>query len=464
MDKIDTSIFKAYDIRGIYPEQINAELVYRIAQAYVEFFTTSLLSSPSLGRKPKRIAIGCDMRLSGEELKEAVIRGLTDSGVDVIDIGLVSTDTLYFAAATLDVDGGIQITASHNPKEYGGMKMVREKGHPISGDTGIYQIRDMVKSDLRFKTLDLKGSVEKKDVTEDYINHVLSVIDLSKIKPLKVVANPNFGMANLAIERLKSRLPVEFVEVLNDHLDGNFPKGRPDPLVPSNREEIIAAIKNQKPNLGVSWDADADRCFFYDENGRFLPGYYTNAVLARYFLQKYPHSKIVTDLKLNWAVKDLADEVGGEALIERTGHSFFKQKMISEDAVFGGEVSGHYYFKDNFYLDNGIIPFLVILEIMSTSNKKLSEIYQPYFEKYFVIEETNLQVSDVGKVLAAVKEKYSTGQLSELDGVSLEFPEWRVNIRASNTEPLLRINMEAKSQAVLDEKSKEVVEFIGSIK
>jgi phosphomannomutase len=250
------------------------------------------------------------------------------------------------------------------------------------------------------------------------------------------------------------------VEVLNDHLDGTFPKGRPDPLVPSNREEIIAAIKNQKPNLGVSWDADADRCFFYDENGRFLPGYYTNAVLARYFLQKYPHSKIVTDLKLNWAVKDLADEVGGEALIERTGHSFFKQKMISEDAVFGGEVSGHYYFKDNFYLDNGIIPFLVILEIMSTSNKKLSEIYQPYFDKYFVIEETNLQVSDVGKVLAAVKEKYSTGQLSELDGVSLEFPEWRVNIRASNTEPLLRINMEAKSQAVLDEKSKEVVEFI----
>ena len=444
---IDKSIFKAYDIRGVYPEQINEDLVYSIAQAYVKLVN------------PKKVAVGCDMRLSGEAFKQALVRGLTDSGVDVVDLGLVSTDTLYFAVPFLGLDGGIQATASHNPKEFGGLKMVREKGYPISGDSGIYQIRDMVSEGFKFMA-ETKGNLSTKDVSEEYIAHVLSMVDVKKLKPLKVVANTNFGMASVALKRLEKLLPIEFVEILNGNLDGNFPKGRPDPLVPENRTETQEAIRKHGADLGVAWDADADRCFFFDETGRFLSGYFTTAVLSEIMLARYPKSKVVVDMKLNWAIKDTVEKLGGTALPNKTGHSFFKERMISEDAVFGGEVSAHYYFKDNYYLDNGIIPLLLMLELLSTSGKKMSELYQPFFAKYFAIEETNVVVKEVQTVLEVIKNRYKDGEVSYIDGISVEYPNWRFSVRSSNTEPLIRLNLEAKNKQLMEEKSEELLNLL----
>jgi phosphomannomutase len=446
--EIDQSIFKAYDIRGVYPDEIDEKLVYKIAQAYVRLV------------HPKTVVVGHDMRLSGEVFKKALVDGLTNAGVNVIDLGLVSTDTMYFAVPFLGADGGIQATASHNPKEFGGLKMVREKGRPISGDSGIYEIRDMVAGGQEEVKSEQKGSVIVKDLSEEYIAHVLKMIDVSTLKPLKVVANTNFGMASVALERLKKILPIEFVEILNGELNGNFPKGRPDPLVPENRLETQEAIKNLKADLGVAWDADADRCFFFDETGRFLSGYFTTAILSELMLKRYPKSKVIVDMKLNWAIIDTVSALGGHALPNKTGHSFFKERMIAEDAVFGGEVSAHYYFKDNFYLDNGIIPFLLMLSLVSTSGKKMSELYEPLFKKYFAIEETNVKVENVEEVIRTIKEKYSDGHISELDGVSIDFPEWRLSLRSSNTEPLVRLNLEAKNEALMQEKAAEVLAAI----
>ena len=448
---IDPTIFKAYDIRGVYPEQINENIVYKVAQAYAKLVN------------PKTVVVGHDMRLSGEAFHEAVTRGLTDAGVNVLDIGLVSTDTMYFAAVFLEADGGIQATASHNPKEFGGLKMVRKNGRPISGDSGIYEIRDLVISNFQFPISNPRGKVTHCDISKEYLEHILKTIDVSVLKPLKVVADTNFGMASVTLKRLEKVLPVQFLEILNGELNGNFPKGRPDPLIPENRREAAEAIQRLKPDLGVIWDADADRCFFFDETGRFLSGYFTTAVLAELMLKKYPKSKVVVDMKQNWAIIDAVKNLGGTPLSNKTGHSFFKERMIAEDASFGGEVSGHYYFKDNFYLDNGIIPLLLMLELLSTSGKKMSEIYEPLFAKYFAIEETNVEVANVDAVLAKLKQRYQDGKLSEIDGVSIDYPDWRFNVRPSNTEPLVRLNLEAKNPQLMEEKAKEVLEVIQSV-
>lgn len=450
---IDTSIFKAYDVRGIYPSQINAEVVHRIAQAYTHIL------------KPKTIVIGHDMRLSGEEFSAAAVKGFTEMGVHVVDIGLVSTDQLYYAAANLEVDGGIQITASHNPKEYGGLKMVREKGRPISGDSGIYEIRDMVISvrQLADEISEAKGTVTQQDISKGYFEHLLSKFDVASMKPLKIVANANFGMANPAIEFLKTALPVEFVSVLNDHLDGNFPKGRPDPLVSENRDETIAEIKRTGADLGVAWDADADRCFFFDEHGQFVTPAYASSLFAKYYLEKNPGSKILHDTRVVRVIDDTVTNHGGVVIMNKAGHSFIKERMIAEEIVFGCETSGHYYFKDTFYLDNGLMPLLVMLDILSKGSESFSEILQPLRDKYFISEEVNLNVADPKMVMDMLKQKYSDANIDAIDGYDFNYPDWRFNVRSSNTEALLRVNMEASNLELLNGKLEEVVSEINKI-
>jgi phosphomannomutase len=451
--EINQSIFKAYDIRGVYPEQINAEVVYKIAVAYCEFI------------KPKKVVVGTDMRLCGDEFKQALIKGFTDCGVNVIDIGLVSTDMFYFAVYNLSADGGIQATASHNPKNYGGLKMVREKAMPISGDSGIYQIRDLAISNFQFPISKTVGQVSKKDITDEYFVHVLKHFDLAKIKPLKVVANANFGMANIAIEYLKNKLPINFVKVIYEGLDGNFPLplGRPDPLVPENRGEVISFIKSEKPDLGVAWDADADRCFFFDELGQFVTPAYINAILSEYYLKKQPGGKILHDTRVVRVIDSVVEQNGGVSIMTKAGHSFIKERMIQEQAVFGSETSGHYYFADNFYLDNGLFPFLAVLEIISQSGKTFSEFLKPFREKFYISEEINFKFENTN-ILEDIKIQFSDAQIDNIDGYDFNYPNWRFNIRKSNTENLLRINLEADSKPLLQEKTTELTDLIERIK
>ncbi|HVY68013.1 MAG TPA: phosphomannomutase/phosphoglucomutase, partial [Patescibacteria group bacterium] len=390
MKPIDQSIFKAYDIRGVYPEQLDEELYYKIGQAYAKLFS------------PKTAGVGRDVRVSGPSLQEALVRGLTDHGVDVVDIGVITTDMMYFTVANYGYDGGLAVTASHNPREYNGLKMVRQKGAPVSGDSGIMDMRDIVAGGYQYAA-PKPGTVSVRDVLDDYIQKVLSAINKDDIKPLKVVANINFGAMGRNLKRLADFLPIE-ITWLNERPDGTFPKGRPDPLVPENRQEASDLIVQTHPDLGVAWDSDADRCFFFDETGRFISGYFTTAVLAEEMLRRYPKSKIIVDSKLNWAIIDAVTSLGGAALTNKTGHSFFKERMIKEDAAFGGEVSSHFYFKDFFYLDNGLIPFVLMLDLLSRSGKKMSELYQPLFKKYFAIDETNVKAGDVAAVVRAIKE------------------------------------------------------------
>lgn len=455
--EINTSIFKAYDIRGIYPTEINADLVYKIAQAYVKLI------------KPKKVTVGHDMRLSGEEFRDALAKGLTDAGVDVIDLGLISTDQMYFAVVHLGLDGGIMATASHNPKEFGGLKLVRAKAAPISGDSGIYQIRDLVISNssagetAQFSISGIKGKIEKRNITDDYYAHVLKTFDVPKIKPLKVVAHANFGMANAAIEKLKQFLPIEFVKVVDDHLDGNFPKGPSDPLLPSNRSETIKAIEELKPDLGVAWDGDGDRCFFYDENGVFVTPAYINALLSEYYLQKYSGGKIIHDTRVVRVIDDIIKKNGGVSIVNKAGHSFIKERMIKEQAIFGSETSGHYYFQDNFYLDNGLMPFIAVLEILSESGKKFSDILEPLRNQYFITEEINFEFNN-RNILEDIKKRYSDAKIENIDGYDFNYPNWRFSLRTSNTQNLLRLNMEADSEDLLNRQKELLISYINKIK
>jgi phosphomannomutase len=450
-----SSIFKAYDIRGIYPQEINEKDVYKIAKAYCELV------------KPSEVVIGCDVRLSSPSLKLAAIKAVTDLGIKVIDVGEISTDMLYFAVANYGYAGGFSITASHNPKEYNGAKFVREQSKPISSDTGLFAIRDIAINDkVEITNLELTEEnlklVEKKNILDDYIAKVKTFVDLSKLKSLKIVANPNFGMGGRAVDKLLENINVK-IEKLNWESDGNFPKGRPDPLIPENREEISRLVVEKGADLGVAWDADADRCFFFTEKGEFIEGYFITALLGKIFLQRNPGGKIIHDPRLVWAVQDVAKEEGGISLANKSGHAFIKERMRQEDAVFGGEMSAHYYFRDYFYCDNGLIPFIMMLEFLSTQNKTLAEIMQEMFwQKYFVSGEINSEVADVKSKIAQAKEKYSVDAKSvdEIDGVSIEFANWRFNLRGSNTEPVIRLNVEAKSKELMEEKKDELLDLI----
>jgi len=444
-------IFKAYDIRGIYNEELDTDTAYKIGQAYAKKFS------------PKTVVIGRDVRSHGEQLKQSLIKGLMDAGVNIIDVGVISTDMLYFSVAHYNYDGGITVSASHNPKEYNGFKMVREKAIAISSDTGLFDIRDMVVDNTFEIKAETKGTITKKDIIDDYIKHILSFIDVNNIKSMKVVLSANFGLAGQVAQRIIKQIPAKIDYVLLDaEPNGEFPKGRPDPLIPERQTETSELVKTEKADLGVAWDADADRCFFYDEHGKFIEGYYIVGLLAQYLLKKNPNEAILYDPRLTWATIETVTNASGKPICTKAGHSFIKDRMRKENALFAGEMSAHYYFRDNWYADNGMIPFVLMLEILSVKGQSLSELLKPVMEKYFVSGEINSEVNDIPKKIAEIEEKYQDGKIEHIDGLSVEYKDWRFNLRGSNTEPKLRLNVESFDKDIMEEKRDELLALIRS--
>jgi phosphomannomutase len=449
---IDRSIFKAYDIRGLYPAEINEDAARLIGRGFVAY----------LGAR--RIAVSRDMRLSSPSLAAAFIDGATHQGADVVDYGMMGTDMMYFAVATDRHDGGVQITASHNPKEYNGVKMVRKEAFPLSGDAGIGDIRDMIAGGGLPAPVGRRGSVSTKNVIDDYVTKVLSFIDISKIHPFNVVLDAGNGIAGMIAPRLFSHLPCK-TTTLCFEVDGTFPNHEANPLIEENRRDIVERVIADKADIGIAWDGDADRVFFIDGSGEFIAGDFITALLAESFLLKHPGAKIVYDVRASYAVKDTAAKYGGTALMNRVGHAFFKQRMREEGAIFGGEVTGHYYFRDYFFADNGFIPALLILELMSIKGQTLRELLAPLREKYFISGEINTKLADMGRIpakLDALSAKYSDGRVYSLDGISAEYDDWHFNVRASNTEPMLRLNLEAVTPELMEKKREEVLSVIRS--
>jgi phosphomannomutase len=442
-------VFKAYDVRGIYPTEIDEEGAYAIGRAYVEEF------------RPKRIAIGRDMRMSGPQMVAALTEGATDGGAEVLDIGQIGTEMLYFAVGSLELDGGITCTASHNPKEYTGFKIVRAGALPVGGDSGLTEVRDRALKG--FAKVARKGTVEKKDVWPAFVDRVLSFIDPSAVKPLRVVVDAANGMGGRMLEPLLERLPqIDAVRCYFEP-DGSFPNHEPNPLLPENREFIVAKVTQEKADLGIAFDGDADRCFFVDETGEFVPGDFVTALFAETFLAKEPGAKIIYDVRASWAVPHTIEQAGGTALMNRVGHAFIKHRMRETGAVFGGEVSGHYYFRDFSRADSGTIPALLMLEYVSKQGKPLSEVLRPYREHYFITGEINTRVSDVAAKLEELEKHFSAqGKVTHLDGLSVDASDWHFNVRPSNTEPLLRLNLEALSPELMEEKQDEALEIIHS--
>jgi len=440
-------VFKAYDVRGIYPAEIDEDGAYAIGRAYVEEF------------QPRRIAIGRDMRVSGPQMVAALTEGATDGGAEVLDIGQIGTEMLYFAVGSLELEGGITCTASHNPKEYTGFKIVRAGALPVGGDSGLAEVRDRALKG--FGEVVRKGSVEKKDIWPAFLERVLSFIDPGTVKPLRVVVDAANGMGGRMLEPALERLPqIDAVRCYFEP-DGSFPNHEPNPLLPENREFIVAKVKEEKADLGIAFDGDADRCFFVDEMGEFVPGDFVTALFAETFLAKEPGAKIIYDVRASWAVPHTIEQAGGTALMNRVGHAFIKHRMRESGAVFGGEVSGHYYFRDFSRADSGIIPSLLMLEYLSKTGKPLSEILRPYREHYFITGELNTRVSDVAAKLEALEKHFSAqGKVTHLDGLSVDASDWHFNVRPSNTEPLLRLNLEALSSELMEEKRGEVLGII----
>jgi phosphomannomutase len=446
---VDTSIFKAYDIRGIYPDQINEDVAYAIGQAY------AAIVKPTV-----EVAVGHDVRLHSEDLKKRLIDGLTDAGVSVVDVGLISTEMIYYVVGKHNLGGGIQVTASHNPPEWHGMKMVKEHVVPMTLETGGLAIRDYV-SEGKSEKADTKGSVRQMDIYDEYCDYLLTWINPSTIKPLTVVYNPNFGYEGKLFERLVKRgnLPLTLIP-LNAEPNGNFPKGRPDPFIPENRPEFVGLVKEHNADIGIAWDADADRVFFCADGGVFLEPYYLNTVLIEQMLKKHPKQKIIYDPRYTWALIDAIKENGGDPVIVRVGHSYIKEAMRSQNAVFAAESSGHTYYRDFWFADCGLIPALQVIEYLSLTGKKLSEVLAPIMNKYVMSGEINSTVSEPKLVIERLKEKYVDGKQSELDGLTVEYDDYRFSVRSSNTEPLLRLNLEAKSNELMETKRDEVLAVI----
>jgi phosphomannomutase len=449
---INSSIFKAYDVRGLYPSEVNEEAARLIGRGFVSYL------------QAKRIAVSRDMRLSSPSVAAAFIEGARAQGADVVDYGMMGTDMLYYAVARDGHDGGAQITASHNPKEYNGIKMVRKEAFPLSGDAGISDIRDMITTGRLPREADQPGGLSQMEALSDYVTHVMSFIDPSIIKPFNVVLDAGNGIGGMVAPRLFEKLPCRTTGLCME-VDGTFPNHEANPLIEENREDIVAEVKRQKADIGIAWDGDADRVFFIDGTGEFVAGDFVTALLAEAFLIKHPGSKIVYDVRASYAVKEIVAKYGGTALMNRVGHAFFKRRMREENAIFGGEVTGHYYFRDNFYADNGFIPALLILELMSRKGQTLAELLAPLREKYFISGEINTRVSDMRiaqEKMDGLSAMYTEGRVYTLDGVSAEFHDWHFNVRASNTEPLLRLNLEATTQDKMEQKRDEVLAFIRS--
>ena len=443
---LDPKVFKAYDVRGIHPSELDEEGAYAIGRAYVEQF------------KPKRIAVGRDMRLSSPAMAQAVMRGAVEGGAEVVDIGLVGTEILYFGVGELDLDGGVMVTASHNTQEYTGMKIVRRGALPVGGDSGLLDIRDRA---LTIESPPVsEPAVERVDIYPAFVDRVLSFVDLEAIRPLHVVIDAGNGMAGAMLPPILERLPIDAVRCYFEP-DGSFPNHAPNPLLPENREFIVGKVKDEQADLGIAFDGDADRCFFVDDTGEFVPGDFVTALLAEAMLEKEPGAKIIYDVRASWAVPDTVERLGGTPLVNRVGHAFIKERMRKEGALFGGEVSGHYYFRDFNQADSGTIPALLMLELVSKRGKAFSEILKPFRERYFLTGELNTPVPDVALKLQELKEHFAgEGEISHLDGISVTAKDWHMNVRPSNTEPLLRLNLEALDRELMERKRDEALAVI----
>lgn len=453
---VNLNAFKAYDIRGRVPEELNEEVAYRIGRSYGELF------------QAKRVVVGRDVRLSSDMLVQALKAGLTDTGCDVTDIGVCGTEMVYFATFHFNTDGGIMVTASHNPMDYNGMKLVRKGAQPISGDTGLRELEEKVVTGTFASPQQLGnalGTVEYKTVLPEYIEHLLTYVDTAQFKPMKVVVNAGNGCAGPALDELEKHLPLQFIKVFHEP-DGNFPHGIPNPLLVENREATARVVREQGADLGIAWDGDFDRCFFFDKTGEFIEGYYIVGLLAEAFLRKHPQAKIIHDPRLTWNTIERVQAAGGIPVQSKTGHAFIKERMRKEDAVYGGEMSAHHYFRDFAYCDSGMIPWLLVVEAISISGKTLSELVDECMAKYPVSGEINCKVANGGDVLKRLEQKFAAkgAVVDYTDGLSMEFAAWRFNVRMSNTEPLLRVNVESRGdKQLMETKTQEILDYIQNL-
>jgi phosphomannomutase len=448
--QINSGIFKAYDIRGLYPGEINETVAREIGRGYAAYLNVS------------EVGVSRDMRVSSPAIAAAFIDGVRMQGTTVVDLGMLPTDAMYFAVANGALEGGAQITASHNPGQYNGIKMVRAEALPLSGDAGIGDIRDMIAADRVPPPAATPGRLTTRDIVDPYVEKVMTFIDPSIVKPFKVVLDAGSGMAGLVAPKMFARLPSQTTRLCFD-IDGTFPNHEANPLIEENRRDITEEVLRQKADIGIAWDGDADRCFFIDGSGEFISGDFITALLAEAFLLKYGPQTIIYDLRASHAVRDTVAKYGGRALMNRVGHAFIKQRMRQEDGIFAGEVTGHYYFRDFYYADNGFIPALLILELMSKKNQSLRDLLQPFRERYFISGEINTKLAsmdEVPKKLAAIEARYKDAETAKMDGISIDYPDWHCNVRGSNTEPLLRLNLEAMTPELMEKKRDEVLSVI----
>ena len=442
----EITCFKAYDVRGRVPDQLNDDIARRIGRAYADVV------------KPRQVVVGHDIRLTSEAIKAAVTEGLLEQGVDVYDIGLCGTEEIYFATSHAGMDGGIAITASHNPTDYNGMKFVREESRPISGDTGLFDIKKLAEQD-QFTPAAERGQLYPLNTSEAYVQHLLSYVDTASLKPLKIVVDAGNGGAGRVVDLLEQHLPFEFIK-LHHNADGNFPNGVPNPLLPENRVAATAAVRDHGADLGLGWDGDFDRCFFYDEDGNFIEGYYVVGLLAEAFLKQQGPARIVHDPRLTWNTVDIVQSLGGEAVQSKTGHAFIKERMRLENAVYGGEMSAHHYFRDFAYCDSGMIPWLLVAGLISSSGQPLSKLVAERMAAYPCSGEINRTIENPVAVLTKIEAVYrdQAKSVEHVDGLSMSMGEWRFNVRMSNTEPVVRLNVESRGdQALMKEKTTELL-------
>ena len=428
---MNSDCFKAYDIRGRLPDQLNEDIAWRIGRAYAQFL------------QPQQVVIGHDIRTSSQSLSDSLAKGLTEGGCDVLDIGLCGTEEIYHATFSQQLDGGIMITASHNPIDYNGMKLVREQSRPISGDSGLEQIRQLAEQG-DFPAAEKIGQIIPVSFKDQYVDHLLSYLNRPSLKPLKVVMNAGNGCAGPVIDLLESHLPLEFIKICHQP-DGTFPHGIPNPLLPENRSLTRNTVLEHHADLGVAWDGDFDRCFLFDEQGHFIEGYYIVGLLAAALLANNPGQKIIHDPRLTWNTIAVVQQAGGIAIQSKTGHAFIKERMRAENALYGGEMSAHHYFRDFAYCDSGMIPWLMVVELLSKTGLPLSQLVAERIKKYPASGEINRRVADSARVIAAIRQTYEPDAIDvdHTDGLSLDLGQWRFNLRESNTEPVIRLNVES---------------------
>ena len=446
----EISCFRAYDLRGRIPDEINEDIAYRVGRAYAAWL------------QPARVVVGHDIRLSSPGMCQALIGGLLEGGVDVFHIGQCGTEEIYFATSHFEMDGGIVITASHNPKNYNGMKLVREESKPISSDSGLDEIKALAEAN-EFEPVAKRGQLVALDHHAAYCAKLLSYVDIAKLKPLKVVVNAGNGGAGAVIDRIEKFLPLQFIKV-HHQADGNFPNGVPNPLLPENRVSTINAINEHQADIGIAWDGDFDRCFFFDADGRFIEGYYIVGLLAEAFLERDSDNRIIHDPRLTWNTIDIVSSRGGTAVQSKTGHAFIKERMRLEDAVYGGEMSAHHYFRDFSYCDSGMVPWLLVVGLMSAKNKTLAELVDARISLFPASGEINRRIDDAAAVLITIEDRYAAEAISidHTDGLSMEFDDWRFNLRMSNTEPVVRLNVESRGDRdLMQSKTQDILNLMG---